>query len=454
MVSRTGTRSKSTSGPVVASPRRAWCGSRRASALQDYEERAGNLAPGDAGGWVALGDWAGGQGLGAQAREAYNRALAASPNDPRANAGLGKVQVDGRWVSEDEGYRARGYVQFEGEWMTPAEHDAILRERSAEAEQERQRQTDQRCATPSRGRRRRRSGRGRPKRPRPGGDSLDGLPLWYGWGAGPVYWPTGPIVSQPIRNPPGARPGTGAEVSAVKRRSTLALLAVLAAAAAHAQSVDEVVARHVAARGGREALLAVRTLRMTGRAVAGPGRVAIVRREMARPGRIRTEFVFQGTTGVYVWDGSAGWRVSPLDGGFEPQPLSEDAAALSAEQADIEGPLVDWRAKGHRIALVGKASLPGGAAHELTVTLKAGVVRHLWVDAATGQIVKASSTRKVRGHELELETVYGDYRETAGLRFARSIEIGVRGRPRRMRIEVETVETNIPLDETRFRMPR
>ena len=126
-----------------------------------------------------------------------------------------------------------------------------------------------------------------------------------------------------------------------------------------AQTVDEIVARHVAARGGREALAAVRTLRMTGRAIAGPGREAIVRREIARPGRIRTEFVFQGTTGVYVWDGSTGWRVSPLDGSLEPEPLSAEAAALSAEQADFEGPLVDWKSKGHTVELVGSATLPG-----------------------------------------------------------------------------------------------
>ena len=73
-----------------------------------------------------------------------------------------------------------------------------------------------------------------------------------------------------------------------------------------------------------------------------------MRREIARPGRIRTEFVFQGTTGVYVWDGSRGWQVSPLDGSLEPEPLPAEAAALSAEQADFEGPLVDWKAKGTR----------------------------------------------------------------------------------------------------------
>jgi hypothetical protein len=229
---------------------------------------------------------------------------------------------------------------------------------------------------------------------------------------------------------------------------------VLGSAAAQAQTVDEVVARHVAARGGREALAAVRTVRMAGRAIAGPGREAIVRREIARPGRIRTEFAFQGTTGVYVWDGAAGWQVSPLDGRLDPEPMPPDAAALSAEQADSDGPLVDWKAKGHRVELVGSATLPGGAAHELKVNLKSGVVRRLWVDAATGLIVKSASTRKVRGHELVFETLYGDYRRTGGVAFARSIETGVQGRPQRLRIVVESVDVNPALDEARFRLPR
>jgi outer membrane lipoprotein-sorting protein len=243
-------------------------------------------------------------------------------------------------------------------------------------------------------------------------------------------------------------------VSAVAWRLHFAVLALLAPAAVSAQTVDEIVARHLAARGGREALAALRSVRMTGRAYAGPGREAIVRREIARPGRIRTEFVFQGTTGVYVWDGSAGWRVSPLDGGLEPEPLSADAAALSAEQADFEGPLVDWKAKGHAVERVGSEALPGGAADKLKVTLKSGVVRHIWVDAKTGLVVRTESTRKLRGHELAFETVYGDYREIGGVRFAHSIEIGVRGRPQRMRIVVESVETNPPLDDSRFALPR
>jgi len=243
-------------------------------------------------------------------------------------------------------------------------------------------------------------------------------------------------------------------VSAASVRVFLAAAALLAPAVVPAQTVDEIVAQHVAARGGREALAAIKTLRMTGRALASGGREAIVRREIARPGRIRTEFAVQGTTGVYVWDGSSGWQVSPLDGRFAPEPLSAEAAALSAEQADFEGPLVDWKAKGHKLALVGSAALPGGKAYELAVTLKSGVVRKVFVDAASGLIVKTSSTRKVRGHDTSLEVTYGDYRETGGVRFARTIEIGVRDRPQRLRIVVENLELNPPLDASRFAAPR
>jgi hypothetical protein len=245
------------------------------------------------------------------------------------------------------------------------------------------------------------------------------------------------------------------------RAPGLVLLAVVAVPAAGlaqgkapAPTVDQIVAKHVAARGGAKALAAVRTLRMTGRALEGPGREAIVRREIARPGRIRTEFVFQGTTGVYVWDGKSGWQVSPLDGSLDVVTMPPDAAVISAEQADFEGPLVDWKAKGHKVELAGSAVLAGGPAHDLKVTLKSGVVRHVWIDAASGQMVKSSSTRTLRGHAMEFEILFGDYQETSGVRFARSIEMGVKGRPRRMKILVENVEVNPALDEARFRRPR
>jgi hypothetical protein len=77
-------------------------------------------------------------------------------------------------------------------------------------------------------------------------------------------------------------------------------VASLLPAGATAQTLDEIVAKHIAARGSAARIEAIQSLRMTGKARASGGREALVVREIKLPGRIRTEFTVQGLTGVYA----------------------------------------------------------------------------------------------------------------------------------------------------------
>jgi hypothetical protein len=171
------------------------------SALQEYEERAARVAAGDAEAWLALGDWADGKGLGSQAREAYNRALSAQPGNARANTALGNVRVNNQWVSQEEGYRAQGFVPFEGDWITPAEHAAILRERAVEADQERARAQAELSAREAEARTQEAEARARQAEAeaQARAEQSGGIPLWYAWGAGPVSWNTGSIAVRPVQ---------------------------------------------------------------------------------------------------------------------------------------------------------------------------------------------------------------------------------------------------------------
>jgi outer membrane lipoprotein-sorting protein len=232
----------------------------------------------------------------------------------------------------------------------------------------------------------------------------------------------------------------------------VALLAALASPAA-AQSADEIVARHMAARGGGERWQAIRSLRMSGRAIAGPGREALVTREIKRPGRVRTEFTFQGLTGVYAYDGKRGWQVSPLTGVLDPQSLEPENAQVAAEQADLEGALVGGARKGYTLALIGRETVAGREAWHLRVTPKTAPPQEHYLDAETYLLLKTEAARQVRGRTVLLETTYGDYRAVGGVVVAHSIDIGARGRPERVHIVVESVEVNPPIDDKRFRMP-
>lgn len=103
------------------------------SALETFAERAAELDQADAAGWTALARWAEERDLLTQARFAWQHVLARDPGHAEANAALGRVSVGGAWMNEADAYRARGYVPFEGRWLTPAEHEAAVREREADA---------------------------------------------------------------------------------------------------------------------------------------------------------------------------------------------------------------------------------------------------------------------------------------------------------------------------------
>lgn len=170
------------------------------SPLHEYQDRAAALGTGDAAGWVALGDWASARGLGTQAREAYTKGLALAPEDPRANAALGRTQIDGRWVSEEEGYRAKGYVQYRGEWITPAELEAVQREDAAYAAREQERQAADARAREAEARADEAEARAQQAAAEQQQSWDNSYPGWYGagyWGAGPVVWPTGRINVRP-----------------------------------------------------------------------------------------------------------------------------------------------------------------------------------------------------------------------------------------------------------------
>jgi outer membrane lipoprotein-sorting protein len=233
----------------------------------------------------------------------------------------------------------------------------------------------------------------------------------------------------------------------------LPLLAALLSACSSPSPVDEVVASNLAARGGKARIQALHSIRETGTATASDGRVSRVVLEIKRPGLFRLQFSYQGTTSVFAYDGKTGWQVAPLQGQFEPQAMPPEAEP-AVDQRDIEGPLVDWREKGHVVELVGREKLPGGEAFKLKVALKGGGVRYDYVDVASRQIVRSDVPRTVRGRAVQLENTFSEFRQVGGLVFPNLIETHVKDRPQVLRIAVEKIELDPDLDDARFRFPR
>jgi outer membrane lipoprotein-sorting protein len=237
------------------------------------------------------------------------------------------------------------------------------------------------------------------------------------------------------------------------RRYLAAALMLAAATGLRAETVDEVIAKHVQARGGLDKLKAVQTARFTGKMSVGPGMEAPVTLELKRPNSMRMEFVFQGMTGIQAFDGTNGWQIQPFGGKKDAEPLSPEDLKQAQEQADIDGPLVDYKAKGHTVELVGKEKVEGSDAYKLKVNLKNGDVQYIFLDADSYLEIRDESKRMVRGSEVEEESTIGDYKEVNGVLFPFSMQFGAKGGTQKQNLTIDKVEVNPSVDSARFKMP-
>jgi hypothetical protein len=280
----------------------------------------------------------------------------------------------------------------------------------------------------------------------------------------------------------------------IYRIFALVTLAVSLVSAADMQSARpslsaaQIVDKNVAARGGLQAWRAVQTLSLQGKMGAGGNQRATLpvamsnqkefvdtlphRRgeetqlpflmEMKRPRKVRVELQFKGQTAVQVYDGTHGWKFRPFLNRQEVEPYSDEELKIAATQEDLDGPLVDYVAKGTRVEVEGTEKVEGRDTYKIKVTEKTGHTFHVWIDAETFLETKIDGQpRRLDGSDHPVEVYYRDYQTVDGLEipFVQETRVlsvgknalGVRDTPvPPERIVIEKVVVNPKMDEKLF----
>jgi len=259
----------------------------------------------------------------------------------------------------------------------------------------------------------------------------------------------------------------------------------------------EIVNKNVAARGGLQAWRAVQTISESGKLGAGgdqrgavaplptapPGshskpmplptspRLAKEAQlpflmEMKRPRKVRFEIQFAGKTAIQVYDGMNGWKLRPYLNRLEVEPFTDDESRLASLQSDLDGPLVDYAAKGSRVELDGTEKVNDRNTYKLKVTTKSGAVQHIWIDADTFLEAKVEGQpRRLDGKIHPVEIYYKNYQAVSGLQIPFILEThvlpaedagkGVKGTSYPAEtIAIDKVQVNPKLDAALFTKPQ
>jgi len=220
-----------------------------------------------------------------------------------------------------------------------------------------------------------------------------------------------------------------------------------------AQSVDEIVAHYLKTVGGMEKIQAVNSLRRTGKFNGGGGFEAVIVQENKRGNMVREEFSLQGMTAINAYDGKGGWKIEPWGGKKDPESLGEEEMKSILEDADFDGPLVNYKQKGYKVEFVGRDQFEGTDTFKLKVTKPNGDVYFYYLDTDYYVPIKIDTKRFVRGAEREYETALGDYKEVNGWYLPFSFETNAKGSQDKSKITYEKIEANVMIDDSRFRMP-
>jgi hypothetical protein len=217
-----------------------------------------------------------------------------------------------------------------------------------------------------------------------------------------------------------------------------------------AQTVDELIVKNLAARGGADKLRTIRTITMTGTISFGDTSSPLTVKA-GRPNQIREDFAIDGTSITRAYDGRSGWekkgeQVRLLEAG-ELNNIREEA-----ENA-IEGPLLDYAVKGSKAETLGKVDVNGKPAYKLKITTGLGTSITQFLDATTYLEIHEEIERSVNGSVMTIVEDVGDYRDVNDVEFAHRFVSGTRENPVASTLQIDKMVLNLPIDPSVFDKP-
>lgn len=217
---------------------------------------------------------------------------------------------------------------------------------------------------------------------------------------------------------------------------------------ASAQTVDEIISKHLTAIGGLEAWRKVSSIKYEGSMMVQGAEVAVVQTVLHNKGS-RQDISLAGMKGFNIMTPVAGWNFMPFQGQMQPEPLTEEDIKEGQPQLDAQGELIDYKEKGSSVELVGKDDVEGTECFKLVLTFKSGKSETLFIDPNSYHIIRLIAKQKANGQEMEVTTNFSNYQKLPeGIVVAMSMTLPFG------ELNMTKVEVNKPIDESIFTLAK
>ncbi|NOY51964.1 MAG: outer membrane lipoprotein-sorting protein [Chlorobi bacterium] len=238
----------------------------------------------------------------------------------------------------------------------------------------------------------------------------------------------------------------------MKKISTLIFAIIFASIPTYAQdlSLDQILKNYYEVMG-IDNLKDVSNMVMTGKSVNG-GMETPFTIYNVRPDKYRLEVPIQGQLMLQVYNSGTGWMVAPWSGSLDAQDIPAEQLKSMKRQADMEGPLYNYKEKGNTVELIGKEDMEGSDVYKVKLTYPDGDNELYFIDSENFVILKVESTTNMRGQEVKSEMYFSDFKPEGNMLMAHSFQVKMGGQISQS-VVIEAVKYNTEIDSGIFNKP-
>ena len=211
------------------------------------------------------------------------------------------------------------------------------------------------------------------------------------------------------------------------------------------QTADEIIQKHINSIGGLDNWKKVTSIKMSGssnmQGVELPINITILDKKA-----MKVDFTYNGMTGYTIVTDKTGWMYQPFAGQTKAEVMPDEMVKQQQDGLDIQGVLIDYKAKGHKVTYLGKDDVEGTDCYKLKVSMASGKEETIYIDASNYYHIRSVEKITANGKEMEQTSSYGNFQKLPeGIVVPMSIDMG-QGGP----LTVKSVEINKPIPDGYF----
>jgi hypothetical protein len=234
----------------------------------------------------------------------------------------------------------------------------------------------------------------------------------------------------------------------IMKKLVITALLSLFAVGAFSQNLDEIVKKHIDAIGGLENWKKLKSLKMECSIKANGADIKVVICQLDKKA-MRQDIAVMGMNGYEIVTNTQGWSFMPFQGQTKPEAMTADDVKNAQDDLWIQDEFITYKELGKKLELIGSDDMDGTECFKLKMTDKNNQETTYYIYKTDYNIIKSVSKVKANGKEVEVASMYGNYKKTEeGLVFAMSNSGGYGP------MEITKIEVNPKIDEVIFQLPK